>query len=104
MQWSSNIGNASIESLTNSDLPIHVRAEVAIKTKKKRNKGLMKKCMSFSKEVATSKGVFDSVARQVWEVTKVADLATRGDEMVILNRIAKNLAQDAIEAVLQVQE
>ena len=78
---------------------------MAIKTKNKRTKGLMKKCRSFPKEVDTGKeGVFDSMPRQVWEVTKAAGLATKGDEMVILNRIAKNLAQDAIEAVLQVQE
>ena len=93
MQHFGCIQNDFIESPTETDLPIHIRSEMAIKPKSKRTKGLMKKCRSFPKVVTTSKGdVFESVTRQGWELTKVAGLATRGEEMEILNRIAKNLA------------
>lgn len=51
----------------------------------------MRKC---TQEETSIGDKFFAGARQVWDVAKVAGLATKGEETAIVDRIAKNFAQD----------
>lgn len=54
----------------------------------------MGKCRLSTQDGTSTGDKFDTVARQVGDVAKVAGLATKVEEIAISDRIAKNLAQD----------
>lgn len=62
--------------------------------KTKKSKKCIRKCRASAQEETSIGDKFVAGARQVWDVAKVAGLATKGEETTIVDRIAKNLAQD----------